>query len=647
MKDMLRNTLLISFFIMAALSIKAQQYNWIWAHELQVPGNNPAYKIAADRAGNHYIAGVFSNESMEFGPYFIHNAGVMAGTYDVFLAKYDADGNVLWARSMGGTLYETVTGIAVDKDDNVYLCGDFSSGRPGFDTVYLHNIDTFTYSLESYLVKYNSAGSVLWAKEISGTANEQASGLDVDMNGNISVSGNSNSSVIYIDSNTYARAGSAVIFICSYDSIGHLRWSNVSNGAGTSFARAICTDESHHTYILGSSDFLHFDTTTYFASISSQSFILTMDDSGKIVLHKEFSGILDAAAIKSDHRAALYVAGQFSSDTLVFDSVSLTSNQGANDVFLMKVDTASNGLWLRSFGGAAYEGAADLSIDKDGSIMLVGSYQSLNIPLLFDTLINYGINNSFITQYNSSGDMIWLNSLGSDGFNGIYGIAVDSDANYYMCGAMATNGIIFPHDSLANSDPSQATNDMFMLKLGKTCDIIKRQPLSTTVTVNLNADFIVDLGADTAVFQWQLDRGTGFSNLSEASPYSGTQTRHLHITNCSHDFNTYRYRCVITGGSCTLATEPATLLVAWRTGIEQTTNEIAWSLYPNPTTGNAYFTADKPLDELWVKDMQGRVILHQNAPFNSFNLSSEASGMYMVQVRQGMEFSHKKLIIQH
>src|SRR5665213_1058349 len=75
----------------------------------------------------------------------------------MFIAKYDPNGNVLWAKSAGGMSYEETWSVATDDSGNVFVAGDFASSSITFGAI------TFN-SPGMFLVKYNANGTVQWAE---------------------------------------------------------------------------------------------------------------------------------------------------------------------------------------------------------------------------------------------------------------------------------------------------------------------------------------------------------------------------------------------------------------------------------------------------------------------------------------------------
>ena len=84
-----------------------------------------------DNSGNVYMTGLFSSTSITLGNITLTNTGGI----DVFILKYDASGNVLWAKSAGGVSDDNLNSVKVDASGNIYLGGYFYSPALDFGTI--------------------------------------------------------------------------------------------------------------------------------------------------------------------------------------------------------------------------------------------------------------------------------------------------------------------------------------------------------------------------------------------------------------------------------------------------------------------------------------------------------------------------------
>jgi hypothetical protein len=165
-----------------------------------------------DAAGKPYVTGYFKSPTITFGSFTLTNTG----SEDLFLVKYDASGNVLWAKSAIGTESDYGFSVAVDAAGNPYLGGVFGSPTINFGSITLTN----TSGGDMFLVKYDTGGNALWAKCTGGPAIAVAMSIAVDASGNPYVAGEFGSPTINFGSTTLTSAGSYDMFLAKLESSG-------------------------------------------------------------------------------------------------------------------------------------------------------------------------------------------------------------------------------------------------------------------------------------------------------------------------------------------------------------------------------------------------------------------------------------------
>jgi hypothetical protein len=154
----------------APASIFAQSAAYQWAKRMGGSDSDQGNAIATDANGNVYVTGDFEGTA-DFDP----SAGTAnltsTGTLDIFLAKYDASGNLLWANRMGGQLTDRGNSLAVDGSGNVVVTGGFR-GIVDFDpSVGTANL-TSVGNQDIFVAKYDASGNYLWANGMGGADGE-------------------------------------------------------------------------------------------------------------------------------------------------------------------------------------------------------------------------------------------------------------------------------------------------------------------------------------------------------------------------------------------------------------------------------------------------------------------------------------------
>jgi len=240
---------------------------FVWASTMGGANNGAGRGIAIDIFGNVYTTGWFL-DTADFDPGT--GAGetfnLTAAAYDIFVSKLDSSGNFVWAKAMGGALSDFGRGIAVDSFSNVYTTGYFRGTGdfdPGPETYNL--IDTGVINEDPFISKLDSNGNFVYAKNMGGTAHDNAYGIAVDSVGNSYTTGYYQ---LYGDFDpgpgtaTLTSAGNMDIFVVHL-----LTTHTVTPSAGLNGS---ATPADHQTVDHGSTTQFTFDadSTYYVASIS-------------------------------------------------------------------------------------------------------------------------------------------------------------------------------------------------------------------------------------------------------------------------------------------------------------------------------------------------------------------------------------------
>ena len=88
--------------------------NWLWTKAAVGSNVDEGKAVSTDPSGNIYVTGLFYGPSITFGSYSLANVGGQ----DIYVVKYDASGNVLWAKSAGGSKDDAGNSISTDAFGN-------------------------------------------------------------------------------------------------------------------------------------------------------------------------------------------------------------------------------------------------------------------------------------------------------------------------------------------------------------------------------------------------------------------------------------------------------------------------------------------------------------------------------------------------
>ncbi|PLX03530.1 MAG: hypothetical protein C0595_06805 [Marinilabiliales bacterium] len=136
----------------------AQTPNWLWANSAGSSLYDYGIGVCNDNNGNTYSTGYF-RESITFGDITLTDVG----GFDIFVVKYDPNGNVLWANSYGGTSLDFVNNMSINADNHIVITGAFRSESISFGSFTLTNPNAGDGANCFYVMKIDTDGNVLWA----------------------------------------------------------------------------------------------------------------------------------------------------------------------------------------------------------------------------------------------------------------------------------------------------------------------------------------------------------------------------------------------------------------------------------------------------------------------------------------------------
>ena len=203
--------LLLLFLTFKITDLKSQTPGWAWAKSAGGISNDDSFGIAVDNLGNSYITGDFQ-DTATFGNTTLINYGYS----NMFLAKYDSLGNLIWVKQAGGVVETSGRGIAVDDSGNSYITGTF------YDTAFFGNLSIISRgAFDIFIAKYDSSGNILWVHNAGGIGNDFGTGISVNNFGNVFITGDFNDSANF-GGTTIVTNGGSDIFVAKYNSAGNL-----------------------------------------------------------------------------------------------------------------------------------------------------------------------------------------------------------------------------------------------------------------------------------------------------------------------------------------------------------------------------------------------------------------------------------------
>ncbi|MEO8146046.1 MAG: T9SS type A sorting domain-containing protein [Bacteroidia bacterium] len=445
---------LITLVLLCNVRLMGQAPGWAWAKSAGGTGDDYGKDIAQDLNGNKYVTGGFNSPGITFGSTTLTNGGVVnffivkydingnvlwakgagggyhsgmsvvtdannnvyvAGTYgsfgttvfgndtlpnagsnDIFIVKYDSNGNVIWAKGYGGNLADFPTKICIGSDSNICFTGHFRSNSITFGSTVLNVGGSFA---ESFIVKCDTAGNVIWVAGSHNGDDVESYSMAADAFGNYYITGfftgPLTSSVAFGNIALANSGGSgfnpADIFIVKYDSSGDVVWAKRPIAYDSEYGFSIAADPGGNIYVTGffGGSQIVFGNDTLHSTGNWNIFIAKYDSSGASLWGRSASGTNQnyGGSVATDINGNNYVTGTYKSSTLTFGSTTL-NNAGVEDIFIVKHDSSGNLQWAESQGGNSNDVSNNIYVAANNEVYITGNFKSSAIAFGNDTLIN-------------------------------------------------------------------------------------------------------------------------------------------------------------------------------------------------------------------------------------------------------------------
>lgn len=418
----------------------------LWAKTGGGAGDDEAEALCVDQQGNVFVTGFFKSADITLGNSSFKNKSEK-GSSDVFLSKYDPEGNLLWSKTWGGELDDQPLAISTDKSGNVFVRGYFDSKNFELENVKLQNPDDDYSSF--FLTKIDPSGKVVWTKGGRAFPEDHY----IDDAGNIFLAGDLYKGTTAFDKTKISNPEDG-FFLSKITPDGKYEW--IKRGIGGRVSH-ISGDKEEHLYVTGTIMGKTFVieggkklknngpelSTDFFAAKFTKNGDLAWAHTAGGPGHEEPKSQF------VDQNGNLFVVLRFTSIKMNIDVEH--TNEGGDDLLLIKYNKKGDIEWAKSEGGPGHEQPIYLTGDKEGNVILTGHFFSHHLTFENIVLGNTGQNDIFIVKYSTDGKVLWAKSTGSSNFDYPIGQVIDEKGNLCLIGIFNSS-----------SDKSKVTEEFFM-----------------------------------------------------------------------------------------------------------------------------------------------------------------------------------------
>lgn len=305
------------------------------------------------------------------------------------------------------------------------------------------------------------AQSFKWAKSGVSQGYDYGNAITSDDSGNVYVTGQLEFRCDFGGGVAYTTAGKHDILLGKYATDGTLKWVKRAGGVGGDVGWGIGVDRVGNIYSTGefegTAGWGPGDSMTVYGS--NDIFLTKHSNSGNLIWAKKYGWTSDdkSRAIKVDKDGNSYVTGYFSS-TARFGTINVTSS-GNNDVFIAKIDSTGDPIWVKKGGGTREDRGRGVALDRQGNVYITGTFTT-SATFSGTTINSAGKNSLFVAKYDNNGNFQWVQDAGTccDTTRG-NAISVDLNGDVYIAGYFKDNTTIG-----SNSFTAFGSSDIFVAK---------------------------------------------------------------------------------------------------------------------------------------------------------------------------------------
>jgi Beta-propeller repeat len=357
----------------------------IWIVKAGGVNQDVGVSLALDTNNNLFILGTFQGTAN-----FESSNIISAGSNDVFLAKYNNNGNLQWVKRAGSDGFEQSYDVKTNGNGDVFITGGF-----WFNATFETTSITSAGDSDIFLAKYSNDGDLAWVKQAGGTGSDIGYAIVLDGNSTVYVTGVFHSTASFGSATVTTDTNG--IFIAKFR-ISDWQWatSATSSSYNVTVGYGIVLDINRNIYITGSFwDTINLGTRSYTSTGGGDLFLVKFNSNGVFQWFQQAGSAEHDLSqnISIDNVGNIYITG-YSQGATKLGNISLDAGNGA---FLAKFNPIMNTWeWAKKAKGMLTTNSISMAVKGNNDIYTIGN---------FDYYISFG---NFILNSSGYFDIYWV-----------------------------------------------------------------------------------------------------------------------------------------------------------------------------------------------------------------------------------------------
>ncbi len=337
-----------------------------WAVGFGGPADDIISAMDYDGKGNLLVAGLFG-KGIKIGGVLMKSHGAD----DIFLAKYDPQGKLMWAKTFGG--------LSTDAPHDIVGHADGSATMTG---VYRAEIDFGAGKLmgkgggDMFLVHFDAAGNQEWAKTFGDFGKDYSRGVAVDPKGAIILVGEFSGKVDF-GGGALESTGNRDLVVAKFSPGGDYVWAKKFGNEFNDSGYGLSVDPGGNIVVVGAfEDKLQIGATELASKGEADIFVLRLEPNGGVSWVKSFGADRadQATSVATDKHGNIVFTGEYY-NSIDFGGGPLAATGNEKDLFLVELSPKGEHLWSRNAGDKDHDQGRAVAMNGAGTIALTGTFR--------------------------------------------------------------------------------------------------------------------------------------------------------------------------------------------------------------------------------------------------------------------------------
>lgn len=378
------------------------------------------------------------------------------GKKDIFISRYSPKGNTVWQKYIKTPGYCHVSSFLLGKNNRLYLSGYFKDslkiGKKSLQT---------SGRTSGFVASMDTSGVTGYIKKINGNLKGHEIYLQEKEDTSLLVAGSFHNTIELKDSLYYTNRAKADIFMMELDSMGKFKSQRIWSGPGKDLINDLFISDKNTYAVVSFEQNIAINNKVFNSTGKSDALLLALDKKGELIFSKQIGSFYAdfGRSVKVDSNNLIVFAGNYSGPTQ--GESKFKQAAGRQDVFVMKMNQTGKELWSDRFGGKGNDYLKDIYFNSDNDLYLSGTFRGTIEKENTVIRSSENSNDIFVAKYENNGLFKYIEKIGDSSADYSRDLIIDRDDFIYVTGNFSKKFSV----NTTSTKKSGNEEDFFLTKL--------------------------------------------------------------------------------------------------------------------------------------------------------------------------------------